>query len=392
MKILFVSQYITPSYFYMLKRAFPEDAEFVLHAGNRFECGANVQFIESPRHNSTSLLSRIKCWFAYWWHLKRWVHNNRSSQFDLIIATSNPPVNAFIWYFVLKKIYQCKFIYVNWDIYPQIIDETYHHRIVHIICNIWHKLNDLVYPQIDQMVTIGDCVSESIQGKLKNKIDIEVISIPTNIDVIKPILKSENRFSVEQDLVDKFVVLYSGKMGLGHNIELILKASEMISEKDIVFVFIGHGPGYDIVESYIKEHANANIRVFPLQTQEIFPYSIACGDIGIVSQEQKLAHLFMPSKTYDMMAAGMAIVGIGSTKDDLHELITKEKVGCCLKENTPKELADVILRLYRDSDELDTYKKNARYVAMSNYSETIISEKYMLLIKKNLGSEIYEAQ
>ena len=74
------------------------------------------------------------------------------------------------------------------------------------------------------------------------------------------------------------------------------------------------------------EENGKNVSLYPLQPEEMFHYSIACGDIGIVSQEKKLSHLFMPSKTYDLMATGTGIIGISNGDDDLSSnLIEKEK-------------------------------------------------------------------
>ena len=40
-----------------------------------------------------------------------------------------------------------------------------------------------------------------------------------------------------------------------------------------------------------------------------------------LTQEERLAHLFLPSKTYSMMACGMPVIGLCSNKDDLKELL-----------------------------------------------------------------------
>ena len=43
---------------------------------------------------------------------------------------------------------------MNWDIYPQIIEETYSNIVVKIVCKIWHKMNCYIYPKIDKVITI----------------------------------------------------------------------------------------------------------------------------------------------------------------------------------------------------------------------------------------------
>lgn len=189
---------------------------------------------------------------------------------------------------MLKRQYKAPFVYMNWELYPQVIEYSIKNPIVKCVCNIWHKWNSRNYPKIDKMLTIGNVMAESMNEGLDSKIPIEVFPIAVDTYRLRPINKADNPFAIQHGLTDKFVVLYSGKMGMGHNIEMILQASSILSGvKDIRFVFIGEGPKYPVVRKYMTEHHAENILLLPLQSEDVFPSSMACGDIGIVSQEAK---------------------------------------------------------------------------------------------------------
>ena len=376
MDVLVVSQYITPDYFEMLKKAFPTGTHFIVHAGNSLKVGANIQLVRSPEHDPRSLGSRVKCWLQFLHHMQKWTKKNKNLKFDLIYTTSNPPINSYIGVQILKKTFNAPLIYMNWDIYPQIIEETYNNIAVKLICGLWHKMNCYIYPKIDKVITIGDRVAKSINDCLDKKIDIAVIPITPNLEKLKPIPKGKNNFLEMTNLKNKFIVLYSGKMGYGHNIQLILDAAKILeSARNIKFVFIGHGPGGKLVEKYIEENGK-NVSLYPLQPEEMFRYSIACGDIGIVSQEKKLSHLFMPSKTYDLMATGTGIIGISNGDDDLSNLIEKKKIGFCITSNRAEEIADKIKELYLNPDKAELLGKRARKVIEEEYSEAMLIKKY----------------
>ncbi len=382
MNVLVVSQYITPDYFEMLKKAFPIETHFIVHAGNQLKEETNIQLVRAPKHDPRSLGSRIKCWFQFLHHMKRWTTENKDLKIDLIYTTSNPPINSYIGKQILKKTFNAPLIYMNWDIYPQIIEETYNNIVVKIVCRFWHKMNCHIYPKIDKVITIGDRVAKSINDCLDKRIDITVIPITPNLEKLKPIPKEKNEFLEMTNLKNKFIVLYSGKMGYGHNIQLILDAAKILeSEKNIEFVFIGHGPGSKLVEKYIEENGK-NVSLYPLQPEEVFRYSISCGDIGIVSQEKKLSHLFMPSKTYDLMATGTGVIGISNGDDDLSSLIEKKEIGFCITNNRAEELADKIKELYQNPDKVELLGNTARKVIEEEYSEEMLKKKYREVLKE----------
>jgi glycosyltransferase involved in cell wall biosynthesis len=175
-------------------------------------------------------------------------------------------------------------------------------------------------------------------------------------------------------------------MGEGHNLDIILRASKiLINHTNIIFVFIGHGPKYSLIEKYIKINKSKNLKIFPLQDYDTFPFSIACGDIGIVSQEKKMSHLFMPSKAYDMMAAGLALIALASGNDDLSELVRTQKNGIVIQSDNELDLTNTVLSLYSNRNKLEEFKKNSRIA-----SETIYDKENILLMYKKLFEKVFK--
>lgn len=378
-RVLIVSQVIPQWYVDTLRNAIGNDACIDIITGS-VVAGCNV--ISSPPHDARSFKSRLICWMKHYRFIRKWVKNNRHRHYDLIFAVSNPPINAAIG-LKLKKQFNAPFVYMNWDLYPQVIEYGIRNVVGKAVGQIWHCWNNRNYPKIDKILTIGNVMAETINIGLKNKISIDVMPIAVDTSRLRPIEKTDNPFAIEHQLADKFVVLYSGKMGVGHNIELILSASRLLkAHTDIQFVFIGNGPKYDTVKKYVEENHAKNILLLPLQPEDVFPYSMACGDVGIVSQEAIMAHLFMPSKTYSMMACGEAIIGISSAHDDLKLLIESENIGFCVTDANPEALANAILKLYNNQELMDQFKRNARFTAESKFSVDIIQKEYTKLFEK----------
>lgn len=373
MKVLVLSQAISDSYMGVIRGALPPDCLIDIITGSKLE---KSDTIESPPHNPNSLKLRLVSWFKYYRFVIRWARRRRPEKYDLIFATSNPPINAYLG-LRLKKIFHTAFIYMNWDLYPQIIQTSMKGIVPAILSGLWNKVNSRIYPKIDQILTIGSVMGETLNAPLKNKVDLKIISMFTDTHRMKPIPKKENEFCKQYDIADKFVVLYSGKMGLGHNLEILLEASILLKRhQDILFLFIGHGQKYGIIENWIKQGKSENVKLLPLQPKQIFPLSMASGDIGFISQEKKAAKCFMPSKTYDMMACGMAIVAYSEGNDDLSLLIKRCDMGGSISENSPEKLAAVIEGIYLDRVKKEKYGMNARRFAVEEFDVSIVSEKY----------------
>lgn len=76
----------------------------------------------------------------------------------------------------------------------------------------------------------------------------------------------------------------------------------------------------------------------------------------------------MPSKTYDLMAAGAAILGISEPPNDLAATIERHGCGAVFAPGSPAAIAAWILDMAADADELEGMRRASRQAAMEHYS------------------------
>ncbi len=383
MKILIVSQKISDQHLTIIKSALPKESKIEIVTGSNLNL---FDYIKAPPHNPKSIRSRLKCWRDFYRFVKKKIIKDKSRQYDIIFSTSNPPINGLLG-IKLKKRFKAKFIYMNWDLYPQVIEQSMNGVLPKILSFFWNKLNNRIYPKVDQMVTIGKVMSNTINYSLRKKIQIDIIPMFTDTKIMRPIKKNENIFSINNKLVDKFVVLFSGKMGLGHNLEILLESSKYLREySEIQFLFIGYGQKYDMISEWIDNEKAENVRIMTLQSNEMFPFSMATGDIGFITQEKKSSKCFMPAKTYDMMASGLAIISYSEGNDDLSNLVNQYELGISVTENSPLKLANYIKSLYLDKEKTSFYKENSRNVAVKKFDISKVTKKYQKTFNKVITS------
>ena len=379
MRVLVLNQCINSDETDLLSKIFEQD-EVHLLTGSTPKEQENITVHPTAPHDPRSLKSRFICWIKYRKDVRKFMKQNKNLKFDLVYATSNPPINSVLGLWCKKKT-KAKFVFMNWDIYPHVVEKSTGNPIVHLICKGWHFVNNLNFPKIDKIVTLGDVMAKSINKPLKKKQDIAVIPYPCDPDFMKPIPKEENRFIKEQGLDGKFVVQYSGKLGLGHNIPLLLEAAEELKDKkDILFLFVGKGPGCDFVQAALDSGA-PNVKLLPYQPDDIFQMSMAAGDVGLVSQEDKMSELFMPSKTFNMMACGMPILAVCNKDNDLYNTVINNNAGVCPDTLSAKDIAACVLDLYNNKEKCLEMGKNARLAAENVYSKASVLQKFKELFR-----------
>lgn len=360
-KVLLVSQSQDGSYINILNHSLKElNAELTVISGKLpSDIDEDVQKIQSVKYDSTSFASRFKTWRSYVNDAASYIKDH-IDDYDLFVFTSNPPVNQKLVKIVQKKKKRC--VYLVWDIYPNTIEKAFGSAIAPL-AYLWRKANDRLYRKCDRVLTIGEVMKEVLENDYPG-LDVQVIPYHTDTGFIHPIDSSENPFIRDQRLEGKTVLMYSGKMGFGHGFNEILGATEILKDRrDIQFVLIGFGAAYEDVKNYVREHGLRNTTVLPYQPLEMLPYSLGSADIAFITIKAKNDGLFLPSKVYDAMASGSAIICISDGKNDVSRLIEDNHMGVNIGAGNMEGLAEAIAALVDDQQRLKDYKRNARNAA-----------------------------
>ncbi len=118
--------------------------------------------------------------------------------------------------------------------------------------------------------------------------------------------KQNNPFIREHGIEDKFVVQYSGNIGLTHNVEALIDIAERLKEeKCILFQVIGRGPRQTVIKRLIEQRGLDNVQMLPFQSDEMFPYSLSAADLGVVILHESVGRGSVPSKAYNLMSFGI---------------------------------------------------------------------------------------
>ena len=233
--------------------------------------------------------------------------------------------------YLLNLIVSNRFSMIIWDVFPDTFKIT-GMKETNIVYRIWARLNRSSFKKAYRLFTIGDRMADLISAYVeKDKIIIQPIwSIFQDNNKID---KRNNPFIKEQNLEGKFIVQYSGNIGLNHKVEVMLELAEkMKANKAILFQIIGRGPRVPVLKKQVSERKLSNCQFLPFQSDEMFPYSLGAADLGIVVLDELTAKGSVPSKAYNLMSYGIPSLYIASEDSELNIYAQKFKHAKCFSE------------------------------------------------------------
>jgi len=361
--ILLVNQHTVPI-FVDVANAFAESEERVILFTGHIEPGKKplhpaIKVKWSKSYQRKSSFTRFISWVLFSAHYGFYLLFNRRP--DKILVVTNPPLAPIITACV-ARLRGMNFSILLYDLYPEALFQAGFSSSTNGIFRMWQKINPWVFSRADKIFTLSESMRKASSVYLKgHESKLTVIYNWVDTSYILPGDKENNPFVSEFQLQNKIVILYSGNMGLTHDLESLLDAAELVQhDQRLVFVLIGEGGKKSKLQDIKLRKNLSNVMILPFQSADRFPMAMAAGDIGIVTLGIGAEGISVPSKTYVNMAAGLGIVAIAPQDSELSRIVAEYKIGINIKPGEPHELAKQIVYLANNPDVLLRYKTASR--------------------------------
>lgn len=381
-RILFLNQMAGPLFRELAEELSKHWQPCTLYTGHpdtlKHECTEQLKIVAGPGYNKKNEVTRVVSWFIYFTSA---FFKALTTPSALLFFVSNPPFLGLIG-FILKKIRKQPYVVLVYDIHPDILVNLGRLKGSGVVSRLWHWMNRLVYENAEVVFTIGDYMAANLEKKFdvsKTKAG-KVVVVPPWVDTefIKPIPKSENWFAKKYNQVEKITILYSGNLGATHNIEFIIDmARELKENDDIHFLIIGEGAKWKMVEEAIENEKMSNVTLLPFQTEEVLPYSMATGDIAVVSMVPGTEGLMVPSKAYYYLAAGCSLLFKGNPLSEVGDLCKSDGLGVVCKDAESQLKVEEFFPL--EGGEYNTARTKAKMNLFANQYLSRCSNSHILI-------------
>lgn len=288
----------------------------------------------------------IACLKIYWLLLTKYRKHE-------VFFVSIPPMG-----YLLNLLVSNRFSMVVWDVYPDVFKIT-GMKETHWLYKTWASLNKKSFKKAFRLFTIGNKMADLLEVYVSRK-KLIIQPIWSIFQANERVMKEQNPFIKEHNLQDKFIIQYSGNIGLTHKVEVVVEIAELLKDNpNIVFQIIGRGPRVPALQKMVEEKNLPNCMFLPFQSDEMFPFSLSAADLGIVILDELTSKGSVPSKSYNLMSYGIPSIYIAGEDSELHDYAQNYNAAKCFTERELNKAKEFILQISTNKQQWDEMSKNA---------------------------------
>ncbi len=290
---------------------------------------------------------------------------------DKVLLVTNPaPVVALVSRLKRKRCFDLN-ILVH-DVFPENTAPA-GLKLPTIAYNILKKIFDKAYSRADQLIALGRDMKQVLEYKVnrfEHQPKVTVIENWADLDIVSP---------MDLELQpEKFVLEYAGNIGRVQGIQSLIENIVESRNEKIEFHIWGTGAEENNLKEFVNHHKINNIVFHGSYLRSKQGEVINSCNLALVTLSEGMFGLGVPSKTYNIMAAGKAVLFIGDLNSEIGLLVTEKRIGFAFKPEDKKGIVNFLSSL--SSERLEEFKEmgnRARLVAETEYAKEIILNKFV---------------
>lgn len=242
---------------------------------------------------------------------------------DTIVVSTAPPMASLVA-LVVGALRRVRVVYWPMDLNPDQALALGLAREGSLTVRLLDWLNRAILRRADVVIALDHAMARRLERKQRVAHTLVIVPPWPEEDDVPDVPPLENPFRAAHDLEGRRVIMYSGTLGLANPVRTLLEAAEQFEDRpDLVFLFIGGGAGM----SEVRSRNRPNVRWLPYQPFDQLRYSLAAGDVHIVSLGDPMAGIVHPCKVYGAMARARPILYLGPPESYLTEMMAEADFG-----------------------------------------------------------------
>lgn len=341
--------------------------------------GINVVRVRVPEFQKSNKVSRIKNLLAYFFNSL--LATLKLEKHDYVFTISQPPILGGVLGVLGKWIKGGKLIYNIQDFNPEqtmVIGYAKNKLLLSTVMMI----DKFSCKQSNKVIVVGRDMQETLKNRFNNKKVPENTFINNWIDEKEIYPLNENypkvvAFKEKYNLQDKFIIMYSGNIGLYYDLENIIKViGKFNGREDVIFAFVGDGTVKKEIESYAIENKLRNVTFIPYQEKADLIYSLNAADIHWVVNAKGIKGISVPSKLYGVMAAGKTVLGVLDEGSEARLIVDECNCGLCTEPGNYNEIYNKIEYILSNKEKIKELGQNGRKYLEMNLTKNVSINKY----------------
>ena len=333
----------------------------------------NICRVSETALDKNRLITRIIRFIMLSFKLSSKLYKNVRQDEPVLIVTNPAPLLLMMP--IIKKIRKFRLYILVHDVFPEnAIPANIISSSKSILFRILKYFFDSAYKKADKLIVLGRDMKDIIQKKT-GKSDDQVVIIENwaQTDLIIPHDKSLELL-MSSSKVD---IQYAGNIGRVQGLQNFLKIFHSANNPDIRLSVWGDGAVKKELEKYVSDNSVDNVIFWRSYGREEQNTVLNNCDLAIVTLADGMYGLGVPSKSYNIMAAGKPILFIGDANSEIALTIKDFDIGYCYEANDVIGLKSFLSSLNESrKEELREKGLRAREVSEKYYSEKIVLQKF----------------
>jgi len=283
-----------------------------------------------------------------------------------LIGVTNPPFLAWALY-VGCLLRGHTFTYIFLDLHPEGIIKLGMLKKSSFITRLWVWLNGIAYRKAVKVGVLGRDMIPILRENykiLENKFFYFPHWSATEIETPKAFKDSD--FVRKLNLSNKFVVQYSGNMGLWHDMNCFVRAAKLLEEySDICFLFVGGGLKKDEAMKLSRTLNVCNIVWHDFVPIDELNDSLSASHVALISLNKGLSGVAVPCKLYGILSSGRCVLAQVPSDSEVAMTVLEDSCGFVVEPGDSNGLAAKVLELRNDREKTLKFGANS----FSSYKE-----------------------
>jgi colanic acid biosynthesis glycosyl transferase WcaI len=240
------------------------------------------------------------------------------------------------------------------------------------LTRLFYRLERITYRLCDRVSTVGFGMLRRIAAKGVPENKLILFRNWANDDQVTP-LSRETKLRQEWNLGDRFVVLYSGNLGVKQGLGSLLDCARQTRErKDIAYVIVGDGGEKAELMRAATEMGLDNVQFHPLQPLDRLSELLATADVSVIPQKAGTRDVVMPSKLGNILGSARAVVVAAPPDSELGRIVGLADCGVLVPPGEGEAMAKTILQLEADGERREQLGRNGRTYMEQHLGHTTI--------------------
>jgi colanic acid biosynthesis glycosyl transferase WcaI len=240
------------------------------------------------------------------------------------------------------KLKRAKSALILHDLFPDVLVVAGILNQESLVAKAIRGANALMFRMLNSIIVIGRDTERLLSSYGKGVLD--KISFIPNWATLPPGIRPITADNYYRQLCKpRFVVGLSGNLGFTHDPLVVFEAARLLQEDPTIhFLLSGWGIGFERLKALQSEANLPNVTMIDRVAEQDLEGLLSAADIWVIPYRNNVAGVSIPSRFYNLLAIGRAVVLISEPEAEAAVAIRENGLGWVVSPGRPDELATTL--------------------------------------------------